>query len=86
MHVGGGRIPLFHLDELLPYVDISGKCLEPESNLKFVGHKHRNVAEALYKNLGDHVYGKVPLNQLLVNTTAKDAKSVAKIHGVHVPS
>jgi len=23
MHVGGGRIPLFKLDELLPYVDTS---------------------------------------------------------------
>jgi hypothetical protein len=86
MHVGGGRIPLFHLDELLPYVNTSGKCLEPESNLKFIGHKHQNVTEALYRNLSDHVYGKVPLNQLLVNTTVKDAKSVAKIHGVYVPS
>ena len=86
VHVGGGRIPLFNLDELLPYVDTSGKCLEPVATLKFVGHKHKNVVEALYKNLNDHVYGKVPLNQLLVNTTVKDAKSVANIHGVHVPS
>jgi hypothetical protein len=86
MHVGGGRIPLFKLDELLPYVDTSGKCLEPAATLKFVGHKHKNVVEALYKNLNDHVYGKVPLDQILVNTTVKDAKSVAKIHGVHVPS
>jgi hypothetical protein len=69
MHVGGGRIPLFKLDELLPYVDTSGKCLEPVATLKLVGHKHKNVVDALYKNLNDHVYGKVPLDQLLINTT-----------------
>ena len=32
-YVGGGRIPLFNLDELLPYVDTSGKCLEPMSKV-----------------------------------------------------
>ena len=53
VYVGGGRIPLFNLDELLPYVDTSGKFLEPMSSLKFVSHKHRNVAEALYKDLND---------------------------------
>jgi hypothetical protein len=86
VHVGGGRIPLFDLDELLPHVDLSGKCIDTGASLKFVTHNHRNVVEALYKNLNDHVYGDIPLNQLLVKTTVKDAKSVAKIHGVHVPS
>ena len=28
VHVGGGRIPLFDLDELLPHVDLSGKCID----------------------------------------------------------
>jgi hypothetical protein len=32
-HVGGGRIPLFNLEELLPHVDCSGKVVAPESNL-----------------------------------------------------
>src|ERR1700683_1395762 len=65
---------------LIPLVNALSLCL------KFVSHKHRNVAEALYKDLNDHVYGKVPLKQLLANTTVKDAKSVAKIHGLHMPS
>jgi hypothetical protein len=85
-HAGGGRIPLFNLEELLPHVDCSGKIVAPDSNLRFVGHKHKNVAEALYSALGDHVYGKVPLDQFVVKLTLKDAKSIAKIHRVHVPS
>ena len=85
-HIGGGRIPLFNLDELLPHVDCAGKIVTPSSSLRFAGHKHKNVAEALYSALGDHVYGKVPLDQFVAKLTLKDAKSVAKIHKVHVPS
>jgi hypothetical protein len=54
--------------------------------LRFVGHKHNNVAEALYGSLEDHVYGKLPLDEFLTKLTVKDIKSVSKIHGVHVPS
>ena len=86
MHVGGGRIPLFNLKELVPHVNCSGKIVTPESSLRFVGHKHKNVAETLYSALGDHVYGKVPLDQFVIKLTLKDAKSIAKIHGVHVTS
>ena len=85
-HVGGGRIPLFGLEELLPHVNCSGKIVTPESNLRFIGHKHKNVAEALYGALGDHVYGKVPIDGFVDKLTIKDAKSIAKIHGLHVPS
>ena len=83
-HVGGGRIPLFSLKELLPHVNCSGKIMHPESSLRFIGHKHKNVAEALYGALGDHVYGKVPLDQFVGKLTLKDAKSVAKIHEIRV--
>jgi hypothetical protein len=84
--IGGGRVPLFQLEEILSHVDISGKCFKPGNSLKFIGHKHKNVAEALYKGLNDHVYGNVPLTQILFKATVKDAKTVAKLHGVHVPS
>ena len=85
-HTGGGRIPLFNLKELIPNVECSGKIVTSESNLRFIGHKHKNVAEALYGALVDHVYGKVPLDEFIVKLTVKDAKSIAKIHGLHVPS
>jgi hypothetical protein len=84
--IGGGRVPLFQLEEILPHVDISGKCFKSGNSLKFIGHKHKNVAEALYKGLNDHVYGNVPLTEILFKVTVKDAKTVAKLHGVHVPS
>ena len=70
----------------LSHVDISGKCLKPGNSLKFIGHKHKNVAEALYGGLNDHIYGNVPLAQILVKATVKDAKTIAKLHGVHVRS
>ena len=84
IRVGGGRIPLFQLEQLLPHVECSGKIIKSGSSLRFVGHKHKNVAEALYGSLRDHVYGKLP--QFLAKLTVKDIKSVSKIHGVHVPS
>ena len=84
--IGGGRIPLFNLEELVPHVDCTGKIVTSESSLRFVGHKHKNVAEALYSALGDHVYGRVPLDEFVVKLTQKDVKSIAKIHRVHVPS
>lgn len=84
MQLGGGRIPLFSLEELLPHIDHSGEAVKLSSNLKFVGHRHKNVAGALYKQLDDHVFGKVPMDIFLKNLTQKDAKSIAKIHGVHV--
>jgi len=85
-NIGGGRVPLFNLEELVPHVNCSGKIVTPESNLRFIGHKHKNVAEALYGALGDHVYGKVPIDGFVGKLTTKDAKSIAKIHGLHVPS
>jgi len=84
MHIGGGRVPLFKLEELLPHIDLSGKHLHPGSSLKFVGHKHKNVVESLYKDLDDHIYGNVPPHMFLPNLTLKDAKSIAKSHGLHV--
>ena len=86
MQVGGGRIPLFSLEDLLPHIDHSGEAVKPSSHLKFVGHRHKNVAGALYKELDDHVFGKVPMDVFLSNLTQKDAKSIAKIHGVHIQS
>ena len=84
MHIGGGRVPLFKLEELLPHIDLSGKHLHPGSSLKFVGHKHKNVVESLYKDLDDHIYRNVPPHMFLPNLTLKDAKSIAKSHGLHV--
>jgi hypothetical protein len=84
MQVGGGRIPLFSLEELLPHIDHLGKAVKPFCDLKFVGHRHKNVTDALYKELEDHVFGKVPMNVFLKNLTQKDAKSIANIYGVHV--
>jgi len=86
VQIGGGRIALFSLEELLPHVDHSGKAVKPFSNLKFVGHRHKNVAGALYKELDDHVFGQVPMGVFLAKLTQKDAKSIAKMHRVHVRS
>jgi hypothetical protein len=55
--VGGGRIPIFFAEELLPYINYSDMKLVG-SRLKFVGHNHERVIEALYKGSDSHVYGR----------------------------
>ena len=84
--VGGGRSPTFKYQDLLPYVDSSGKIINPSYGMKFVIHNHHNVVEALYKDRVDHVYGKVPLDKLVTGLIMKDVKAVAKIHNVFVPA
>jgi hypothetical protein len=84
--IGGGRVPKFAFDIIQPYVDCSGGRFESASQMKFVGHKHERVAEVLYKDRDDHVYGKVPLEKFVSGLVVKDIRYVAKVHGVHVPS
>jgi hypothetical protein len=82
---GGRRTPIFVLEDLFPEIDLTHKNLHPASRVKFIGHKHNNVVDALYKDSVDCVYGKVPLKIFVPDLTVKDIKAIAKVHGIHIP-
>jgi hypothetical protein len=85
--VGGRkRTPTFSLEELQHCLEYCGKDIGHASRLKFVSHNHQNVIRALHKDLDDRTYGKVPLSRFVANLTHKDIKSIAKVHGIHIPS
>ena len=82
---GGGRTPTFYLRELQPYM-ISNKHFSPDTELKYIAHNHQNVANAMYGKSDDHVYGRIPLEIFASKLTLPNVKTIAKVHGVHVPS
>jgi len=51
---------VFKLDELMPYIDCSERNFKQNDLFKFVAHKHKNVADTLYKDLAECIYGSVP--------------------------
>ena len=84
-YVGGGRSPTFKLHKLLPHVDCLGKVLKPDAVMKFLVHKHQNVAKYTYPDSINHICGKVPLDQLVVKLAIKDVKAITTIHDIYVP-
>jgi len=84
-NTGGGRVSKFSLEELQPHIS-SDKGLSPGTGLKYVAHNHRNVVNALYEKSDSHVYGQVPLELFASRLTLANIKTIAKIHGIHVPS
>lgn len=86
MSIGGGRkTPTFVLAELFPNINLTHKSLHPDSRVKFIGHKHVNVADVLYKDSVDHIYGRVPLDLFASKLVISDVRTIAKIHGIRVP-
>jgi len=83
--VGGGRIPTFTLKELLPHMNC-GTEHNLDSSFKFISHSHHRVAEALYKENPDCLFGYIDLKDFVPKLTMKDIKSIAKIHSIHVPA
>src|ERR1700683_605575 len=82
----GGRVPTFTLKLLQEHLDHLHKDFPPDSRFKFVGHNHANVAETLYRNSNNHVFGKVPLIEVVSNVMSKDIKTISEANGVHIPA
>ena len=59
-NVGGGRIPTFSLDELLPHISASAQTFEKLSVFKFKAHNHNRVAHALYGSLSSYMCKHTP--------------------------